>query len=330
MTANLTQQYIKAENAYRQATTPEEELEWLQLMLKELPKHKGTDKMQADLKQKISKTKKEITSGAKKSGGKRGQRIPRQGAGRAVIIGGPNSGKSQLLASFTNAEPTIANYPFSTNQPQPGMMPWKDAFVQLIDTPPITADVFDPNTQSLIRGADLILLLCDLGSDDGGSDLNEVLKQIEQTKSRLGNETAVDEEDLGVTYTRTLFIPNKIDLPEAADRLEFFAEYFEFDYQTFKISALEKTDIEPLRDEIFKSMGVIRAYTKTPNQKPTDLSSPFTLKQGETVLDLAQLVHRDLAKNFKSARVWGSEVHDGTQVKGDYVINDCDVVELQM
>ena len=329
MPANLTQQYLKAEKAYRQAATPDEELECLQLMLKELPKHKGTDKMQADLKQKISKLKKDVASGSKKGGGKRGLRIPRQGAGRAVIIGGPNSGKSQLLACLTNAEPTIAEYPFSTTQPQPGMMPWKDAFVQLIDTPPITADVFDPNTLSLIRGADLVLLMCDLGSDDGGQQLKDVWLRTSETKSRLGRETSVDEDDLGVTYTKTFFVPNKMDLPEATDRFEFFQEYVDLDLPVFKISAKEAAEIEPLRDAIFEAMDVVRVYTKTPNQKPTELGDPFTLKRGETVLDLAQLVHKDVARNFRSARVWGTAVHDGTVVKGDYVVNDCDVIELQ-
>ncbi len=328
MPANLTQQYLKAEQAYRQASTIEEELECLQVMLKELPKHKGTDKLQADLKQKISKLKKEAAS-EKKSGGKKGQRIPRQGAGRAVIIGGPNSGKSQLLASFTHAEPVIADYPFSTLQPQPGMMPWQDVLVQLIDTPPITADVYDPSTQALIRGADLVLLLCDLGSDEGGQQLTDVLNQINSTKSRLAKSTAVDEDDLSVTYTQTFFVPNKIDLAEANDRLEFFQDYFVFDFPTFPISASEKNGLEALRNAIYESLDVIRVYTKTPSQKPTECGAPYTLKRGETVLDLAERVHRDLAKHFKSAKVWGTAVHDGTPVKADYIVHDGDVVEIQ-
>ena len=116
MPANLTPQYLKAEQAYRRASSPEEELECLQVMLRELPKHKGTDKLNAELKQKISKAKKELQQG--KSTGRRtgGLRLPRQGAGRAVIIGAPNTGKSQLLASLTRATPEIAPYPFCTRE----------------------------------------------------------------------------------------------------------------------------------------------------------------------------------------------------------------------
>ncbi len=327
MPANLTQQYLKAEQAYRRASSPEEELECLQLMLKELPKHKGTDKMQSDLKQKISRIKKELTQ-PKKSGGRRGLRLPRQGAGRAVIIGGPNAGKSQLLASLTNATPEIAEYPFTTREPQPGMMPWEDVMVQLVDTPPITADVYEPQVQSLIRGADLVLLLLNLGDDEGGQQLKDVCTQIETTKTRLGNDTGFDEGELGISRTKTFFVPNKIDLTESADRLEFFQDYIDFDFPTFKISALQKIDLEPLRTAIYEAMDVVRVYTKLPSKKQPDLDSPFTLKRGETVLDLAEQVHKDVAKSFKSARVWGVAVHDATQVKGDYVVNDKDVVEL--
>ncbi len=136
MPANLTQQYKKAEDNYRRAATPEEELKWLQVMFAEMPKHKGTDHLQAKLKTQMSQLRKEIEqqkSGAgKKGGGGRSFRIPRQGAGTAVIIGGPNAGKSQLLATLTRATPEIAIYPFTTTQPQPGMMSWEDVFVQLI------------------------------------------------------------------------------------------------------------------------------------------------------------------------------------------------------
>lgn len=331
MPANLTQQYRKAEQSYRQASTPQEELECLQVMLVELPKHKGTDKMQAELKQKISRVKKELASPGKKDSGRGGgTRIPRQGAGRAIIIGGPNSGKSQLLAKLSNAKPIVAEYPFSTTQPMPGMMPWEDVTVQLIDTPPITVDVLDPVTLGLIRGADLVLLMLDLGSDDGGEQLLEVVNKINQTRTRLGTETRIDEEDIGVTFTKTYLLANKIDLEEASDRRQFFSEFVDLPFEQFEISATEGIGLEPLAGRVYQTMDVVRVYTKMPNKKEPDMDSPFTLKSGQTLHDLALLVHRDIAKNLKGARVWGSQVHDGTPVKSDYVLHDRDIVELNV
>ena len=330
MGANLTQQYHKAERRYREATNPREELECLQVMLIELPKHKGTDKMQADLKQKISRVKKQIADQSGKSATKAANKIPKQGAGRAVIIGGPNAGKSQLLASLTKAKPNIAEYPFSTSAAMPGMMPWNDIYVQLIDTPPITADAFDIVTLELVRGADLVLLMLDLGSDDGGEQLMDVLRQFRNSKTRLGKTTDFDPNDIGVTYTRTFLLDNKVDLPAANDRRQFFDEFVDADFERMEISALDKTGLTELSNRIYEALDVIRVYTKLPTKKEPDMDSPFTLKAGQTIVELAELVHRDFAKKLKGAKVWGTQVHDGTGVKPDYVLNDLDIVELHI
>lgn len=329
MPANLTPQYHKAEEEYRRATSPDEELRCLEAMLREIPKHKGTDKLQAELKHKISRAKQEAEQQQKspKKGGV-GVRIPRQGAGRVLVLGGPNAGKSQLLRSLTRATPEVAPYPFTTREHLPGMMPWEDVMVQLIDTPAITADLLDPNTVGLVRGADLVLLLVDLGSDEGLDDAQAVLKHFAASKTRFGRETYLDEDGIGVTYTRTFVVPNKIDLPEAADRLALFHEFCPLDLVEYVISAEQGTGLPALRDAIYQALDVVRVYTKVPTKKDPDYDRPFTLRRGGTLLDVAELVHKDVAKNLKLARVWGTAVHPGVTVKGDYVLHDKDVVEL--
>jgi ribosome-interacting GTPase 1 len=330
MSANLTLQFLRAEKAYRSARTPQEELECLQTMLVELPKHKGTDKMQADLKQKISKVKKQLASAPKPGSKQSVLRIPRQGAGRAVIIGGPNSGKSQLVASLTRAKPLVAEYPFSTREPSPGMMPWQDVYVQLIDTPPITFDNFGADVQSLIRGAQLIVLMLDLGSDEGGEQLVELLDRMQDSKTRLSRSSYLNREDIGVTYTQTIFVPNKIDLPESADRCEFFREMVAVDFDEFPVSAAAGTGLEELRDSIYQAMDVVRVYTKMPTEKEPDMEKPYTVRRGGTLIEVAEMIHRDVAANLKSARVWGEDVHPGTSVNRDYVLKDKDIIELHI
>jgi uncharacterized protein len=330
MPANLTQQYLKAEEEYRRATSLEEELECLQAMMKEIPKHKGTDHLQADLKSKIAKIKKELAT--EKSSGKksRGLRIPRQGAGTAILLGGPNAGKSQLVASLTRATPEVAPYPFTTTVPAPAMMPWEDVSVQMIDTPPITADYMDSHLQGLIRAADLAMLLVDLESDDGIEQCQEVLDRLSQTKTRLAARSSLDEQDVGLSYTQAFLVPNKIDAPGATERLELLHELIPLDWTEHVISAKHGTGLEALREAIFKSLDVIRVYSKLPTAKEADRDRPFTLRRGSPLLDMAAMVHKDFLAGLKFARVWGSAVHDGTQVKGDYELHDKDIVELHM
>jgi len=328
MPANLTAQYLKAEEEYRRAASPEEELECLQVMLAEIPKHKGTDKLQADLKAKIAKVKRDLQADRRAGKKSRGVRIPRHGAGTAAIIGGPNAGKSQLLKALTRANPEVAPYPFTTHTPIPGMMPWQDVFVQLVDTPPITADYMEPYCQGLIRGAELALLMVDLGDDSGIEQCQGVIDRLQNTKTRLGARSYLDENDIGLSYTQTFLVPNKIDLPDAADRLDLLHELCHWDFPEHVISAQHGTGLEPLREAIYRAMDVVRVYSKLPAAREADMERPFTLRRGSTVMEMAGLVHKDFLENLKFARVWGTAVHDGTVVKGDYVLHDGDVVEL--
>src|SRR6266852_4983037 len=152
MAANLTPQYLEAEAEYKKAQTAEERLACLKKMYSLLPKHKASEKLQADLKTKISEAREEAER-ERKSPKKAGvsHKIPKQGAGQYVIIGAPNSGKSRLLTKLTRATPEVAAYPFTTREPHAGMMEWEDVRVQLIDTPPITADYLESYVQAVVR-----------------------------------------------------------------------------------------------------------------------------------------------------------------------------------
>src|SRR5258707_6786803 len=274
MAVNATPQYKKAEEEYRRAQTTEEQIACLEKMLVLLPKHKASEKVQSDLKTRLKEARGELA--AEKAAPKkvRTYQFPRQGAGQIVILGGPNAGKSRLLAELTSAKPEVAPYPFTTREPHPGMMAWQDVAVQLIDTPPITDTFFETYLQNIVRSADAVLLCFDGSSDDAPDYAAEVIRQIEHRKTVLARESGFVEDDLTQIRIKTLLVATRAEDPECADRLAYFEEMFpaRFDVQPVEFERPDST--AALRDRIFKMLHVIRVYTKAPG-KPADRKSPF-------------------------------------------------------
>jgi ribosome-interacting GTPase 1 len=330
MAVNLTPQYHEAEAEYKRAQTADQRLECLKKMWALVPKHKASEKLQAELKTKISETKDEIEHGPK-SHKKAGvsYKVPRQGAGQYVLLGGPNGGKSRLLSRLTRATPEVAPYPFTTREPTVGMMQWQDVRVQLIDTPPITADFLEGYLSSMVRAADAALLVVDLGDDDGPFAAEAVLERLAQVKTVLVGAPPAEIEDPTIDYCKTLLVANKLALPGAEDRLEIVRELFAPRFAVRALDAESGQGLEELRSAIYCFLGVVRVYTKKPG-KPPDMDSPYTCPEGSTVVELAERVHRDFAESLKSARMWRKGAHDGLTVPRDYVVRDGDVVELHV
>ncbi len=319
MPANLTPQYYAAEEAYKKARTPEEKVEALQNMLAVIPKHKGTEKLQGEIKKKLAALRKE---GKKKKSGKSSYNpfyVERQGAGQVVLVGFPNTGKSSLVGALTRAKVKVADYPFSTSLPQAGMMPFENVYVQLVDTPPITEDMVPPGLLGTIREADALLILIDAGAD-------ECLEQLDFTLKFL-KEKNVISDDLEDNSFPCLIAANKTDMDSSQDNLEIIREMYP-GLTLYKISVV-KGDLEFLRELIYKAVDVIRIYSKTPGKKP-DMEKPFTLKKGGTILDFAEAIHRDFPDKLKNAFVWGSTKFDGQAVAKDYELAEGDIVELDV
>lgn len=327
MPANLTPQYQKAETSYRRAQSAAERVTCLEEMLQLIPKHKGTEKLQADLKTRLKETRSEQQSEARAPKPGKSYKFPRQGAGTIIVLGAPNSGKSRLLKELTNAEPTVADYPFSTHEPMPGMMKWEDVVVQLIDTPPIASGHVEPYLTGFVRAADAVVLCFDGSSDDAPEQTAEVLRLLADRKTRLAGETGLSEEDLGVVLVQTLLVVTRGDAPDADARLDLLREVTEVPFSILNVEFSREDSRETLRKAIYDLLGVMRVYTKKPG-KPAEYESPFTIRIGGTVEELAAEVHRDLADSLKHARIWGTSAREGQTVGREHVLADRDMVEL--
>lgn len=324
MPANLTPEYFKAEKWFRSATSNDEKIMALEQMLRVMPKHKGTDHLRADLRRKLSKLKETDTQ---KKGGKHVDifHVPRSGAGQIVLLGAPNCGKSSIVAGLTNAKVNVADFPFASGTPVPGMVQFEDIQIELVDMPPITADYSAPGQVGTYRNCDLIAIVIDL-SADVEEQLLICLDFLESRNLLFGSETPEHDTQGNVLGKKTFCICTKSDIakPGALENLKKLCKYsFEF----FEVSAVSNDGLEGLSEKLFKLLGIIRIYSKPPG-KPADMTDPFTLPVGSTVMDLAMAVHRQLAEKLKFARIWGTGVYDGQNTQRNHVLNDKDVIEL--
>lgn len=324
MPANLTPEYFKAERWYREAVSSDEKILALERMLAVMPKHKGTDHLKADLRRKLSQLKEAAT---KKKGGKQQDvfHVPRGGSGQITLIGTPNSGKSAIVAALTNAKANVAEFPFATSGPVPGMMMFEDVHIQLIDLPPVTADFISPGQVGTYRNCDLIAMVIDLAN--GPVEQLKVLVDFLEGRSLLMDEDtpAVDEHG-NLLGKRVLVICTKADL--ASDgAFEKFRDKWVKRFEAVKVSVETGKGMEKLPGVLFKQLSIIRVYAKPPGKKP-DMAEPFTLPAGSTVMDLANAIHRELAEKLRFARIWGTGVYDGQNANRNHILCDKDIIEL--
>ena len=324
MPTNVTPEYRKAEERFREAGTSEEKILALEEMLRVVPKHKGTDHLRADLKRKLSKLKE---APAKKGGAKHVDifHVPKGGAGQVALLGLPNSGKSSLVGALSHARVQIADFPFSTHAPVPGMARHEDVPIQLVDTPPITAEFVAPGQVGTYRHCDIIGVVIDLTGDI--EEQWQVCMDYLDSKRLITPENVLTRDDQGNSLTKPFFcVGTKVDLA-GEGLLELLAETTEFPCEFMEVSTTTGHNLDVFVKKLFEWLDVVRVYAKPPG-KPVDKTDPFTLPRGATVHDLARVIHRELAEKLKTARIWGTGVYDGQNVQLDHELCDKDVVEL--
>jgi ribosome-interacting GTPase 1 len=325
MPANLTPAYREAEARFRSAVTREEKIACLEDMLRVIPKHKGTDKLQADLRSRLSRLKREPTK--KGPGRRQSHRVPREGAGQVVLVGPPNAGKSSLVASLTHAKPEVASYPLTSREATPGMMPFEDVAFQLVDLPPLCEEHVEPWVYDLVRAGDLAWLVVSIEHPLAGLDLVTELLAQKAIVLHPAGAAGPAETRPGWMHKPALLVVTGMDNDGAEGDLAALGELLEVAWPTVPVSSLDGTGLEELAKRTYDALDIIRIYAKEP-RKEADLARPFTLARGATVGDLARTIHKDIAEGFKFARVWGPSAFDGQSVKDAHVLEEGDVVEI--
>ena len=313
MPANLGPEYLAAEGEYRAAQTASERIAALEKMFATLPKHKGTEKMQADIRRRLAHERKE----AQKKGASHAVPfyfVPREGAGQVALLGPANSGKSSLVCALTHAHPEVGEFPFTTRFPTPGMMYFENVPIQLIDLPPISADFTEPWLPQAVRHAHASVLVVDVND---GEDLEEI-ELIE-----------ADLRDWHLPPPRLLAC-NKVDKAGGAGNYEALADLYRDRYRTIPVSAVTGEGLAGFAEAVFELLDVVRVYTKPPGKR-AELDRPYVLKRGATVLDAARQVHKDFAEHLRFARLYRREGGvDGMMVERQHAVQDEDILEFHL
>jgi len=328
MPANLTPQYLDAELKFKQAKTTPEKIEALEVMMAVIPKHKGTERLRGQLKSRMARLKEELQKRPAVGKAEQAYNIKREGAAQVVLLGLPNSGKSSLLSQITHASSEVADYPFTTQKPIPGMMKFENLQIQLVDTPPVQLDHIEPGFPNLIRNADGLLLLVDL-TEDPVFQMEILLEELNGMKIKGVGKAPGPSLDVGWISLRALLVGNKCEMKHAMEAYRRFESHFGDTFPILPISAEGGMNLDELRKEIYQILNIVRVYTKTPG-KEADLTEPVILKKGSTVEEVALSVHKDFLAKLRYAKVWGSGKFDGQMVKRHYVVNEGDVIELHI
>ena len=328
MPANLPPQYHEAEERYRQAKTPQGKVAALQEMMAIMPKHKGTDHLRAQLRARLSRHMAELEGPSRGAAGRvEPFSMPKEGAGRAALVGLPNVGKSLLLARATGAQARVAGYPFTTQEPMPGILRFENVPIQLVDTPPISHSRIQGRLYGLLRNSDVFVVVIDL-SLDTVAQAQEVFDELEQWGFRLLEKAQGQASEESPLRKPTLLAGNKGDLAGALDQFQRLEEAYGDSFPVLLLSAAEGVGLEELAREVFEALGVIRVYTKAPKEQ-LSRSDPLLLPLHSTVADAAELVHKDWKQRLKYALVWGvSGKFEAQRVGRGHVLADEDVIEL--
>ncbi len=350
MPANLSPEFKRAEQAFRMAREPRERLDCLKEMLRTIPRHKGTEHLQADIKSRIRELTEDI-GGTHAGPAHRhsAHAVRHEGAAQICLTGPPNSGKSTLHAILTGSKAAVGAFPGTTREPLPGMLQFEDIAFQIVDLPPISRGHMEPWMAGLLQTADAAWLVVDLADPDCAEHVLAVCGELAQRKitltdrwpggsgeleaeassntpSHSGHRTE-DSSDSLTAELPTLLVANKSDLDPGADEVSVLEELAGVRFPAFAVSAKSGQSLERLAPFMFSALGIVRVYTRPPGQPP-DKTRPFIVRRGNTVSDVARLVHQDVARTLKFARLWGSGAFDGQQVGPDHAVADGDVVEL--
>ena len=141
----------------------------------------------------------------------------------------------------------------------------------------------------------------------------------------LTSEQLADHIAGNISYSKSLTILNKIDLVDK-EFLENLKTKIKSD--VIEVSANSDINIEILKEKIYEKLKFIRIYMR-PKGGETDFKEPLIAREGDTVEDICNKLHRRMRREFRYGLVWGKSVKFGGQRVGlTHILQDEDVLTI--
>ena len=300
-------------------------------MLRAIPKHKGTEHLQADIKSRIKELSEEL-AGPKKGGGRgrglaRGAiRIAPRGRGAvSCLVGPPNAGKSTLPRHSRGRTARSDRFPTPRKPRCPGMLPYEDIAFQLVDPPPLSPEHIEPGTTGVVQATDAAWLVVDI-SDPGCTEQAVFIRDALARRKIVLDERwpAPPEDDVFTARLPTLLVATRATSIPIRTRSR--------SWRSPPGCATRRSPFPRPRAGP-REAGAVRVRVARRGARYSKIPAGSTTRaavrgaHGSRVLDVARLVHQDVAATLKYARIWGSG--DSTVSRSDPSrIADGDVLEL--
>lgn len=345
----------------------QEQIANIEKEIRDTPYHKATEHHIGRLRAKLSKLKdSQIEKLSKGKGGGGGYSVKKQGDATLVLVGSPSVGKSTLLNNLTNAQSKIAPYEFTTISVIPGMMEYKEANIQILDVPGLIegAEIGrgrGKEVLSVVRGADLLLIMCDVKAlktlnsiteslENSGIRINktppnvtikkkvrggiQVISNIKQDfdketvkeiakEFRIANGEITLKEKLSLDELIDAFSKNKTYIPaiKVVNKIDLGKSKSKSKKYLY-ISAENNINVDKLKTTIWKKLNFIRVYLVKEDDKP-NFENPIIMKEGQKLIDVAEKISTEFAEEKSKAKIWGK----GAKFKGQEVSLQTKVVE---
>jgi len=207
-------------------------------------------------------------------------------------------------------------------------MEYDTVHFQLIDTPPISDDLFEAYMPNLIRQADRVAVVVDVTNQNLKAGLDILFEKLENKRIVLCQDMSEEVSDPRFAYKKTIIIAHKYLDEHGESGLRELKHSFS-DFPIIPTSILDDDSLLNFKKTLFESLGIIRIYTKRIGHE-VDFIDPIILPIGGTVEDAARTLHKDFASQLQFAKIWGEGKFEGQRVKNNYVLSDKDIIEFHI